>query len=99
MEDVGTEFVGGVFQAHPVVRGGDLDRHRVRRDSPQSIDESSRVGPEVRTDLGEGHDLPVVRQRGVERTQRIRDAATLFDGVTPGVSSVDDVPDEGADDT
>jgi hypothetical protein len=42
----------------------------------------------------ERYDLPIVRQRGVERGECVGDAAPLFDRPVSRVSSVDDVPDE-----
>ena len=53
---------------------------------------------EVGADLDQRDDLPVVRQRRVERAERIGDASPLLDRRIALVASVDRVPYESAND-
>src|SRR5579862_5460192 len=52
---------------------------------------------EIEPHLHDGHDLPVVRERGIQASERIGDAAPLFHGNAARVATVDDVPDERPD--
>src|SRR5688572_8102038 len=64
----------------------------------KSGQELARLRGAVGPDLHQRHHLPSVADRGIAAAQRVRDAAPLLDGCARAIASVDDVPDEGADD-
>src|SRR5690242_1924022 len=87
-----------VAQRDPVVGRRDLEEPRPGSHVVQGGEEVVRARREVAADLHEWDDLPVVAQRGVERGERVRDAAPLLDGGLGGIPAVDGVPHHRADD-
>src|SRR5687767_12887729 len=76
-----------------------LDECGVRRHAAKPADELACARGQIESDLHDGYDLPVIRKRGVERTQGVRDPAPLLDRYLSRIAAVDRVPDEGTDDT
>src|SRR3990170_7293913 len=88
-----------VVERDTIVGVRDFDRRGARRRAVQLRYELARRVGEVRPDFEDRHQLPVVRQRRIERLECVSDSAPLLYRRVTRVAAVDDVPHESPDDS
>src|SRR5450759_1476381 len=92
-------LVAQVVKRYTIVRVWHLDRRGVRGGPVEIGDELPGGLREVAPDLEDWNELPFRWKRGIERAERVGDAAPFLDRRVSRITSMDDVPDETAHDS
>src|SRR6186997_3437963 len=95
-QSLAASLIALIVECDAIVGMRDLDGRRSRRDVLQMRDEISRLRRKVTSNLENGNEFPIGRQRRVERAKRVSDPAPFFNRRVTRVAAVNHVPHEAA---